>query len=68
MLLRSGAIALTLLGGLLAPAAPLAAQTPDTVLLEELTWTEVRDALRAGKTTVIVPVTSVDTSAALARR
>jgi creatinine amidohydrolase/Fe(II)-dependent formamide hydrolase-like protein len=56
MSLRSGAIALILLGCLLAPAAPLAAQTPDTVLLEELTWTEVRDALRAGKTTVIVPV------------
>ena len=56
MSLRSGAIALVLLGCLLAPAVPLAAQTPDTVLLEELTWTEVRDALRAGKTTVIVPV------------
>lgn len=31
------------------------AQTPDTVFLEELTWTEVRDALRAGKTTLIIP-------------
>ena len=38
---------------MLAPAAR--AQGPDTVLLEELTWTEVRDAVRAGKTTVIVP-------------
>jgi len=38
---------------MLAPAAR--AQVPDTVLLEELTWTEVRDAVRAGKTTVIVP-------------
>src|SRR6476646_4784050 len=56
MSLGSGAIALVLLGCLLATAAPLAAQTPDTMLLEELTWTEVRDALRAGKTTVIVPV------------
>lgn len=27
---------------------------PDTVFLEELTWTEVRDLLAAGKTTVIV--------------
>jgi len=27
----------------------------DSVWLEELTWLEVRDALRAGKTTVIVP-------------
>ncbi len=30
-------------------------QVPDTVFLEELTWTEVRDAIQAGKTTVIVP-------------
>lgn len=30
-------------------------QTPDTVFLEELTWTEVRDALKAGKTTLIIP-------------
>ena len=34
---------------------PLAAQTPDTVFLEELTWTEVRDKLAAGVTTVIIP-------------
>ena len=31
------------------------AQTPDTVFLEELTWSEVRDALKAGKTTLIIP-------------
>lgn len=40
---------------LLLTAACLAAQTPDTVFLEELTWTEVRDALKAGKTTIIIP-------------
>jgi creatinine amidohydrolase/Fe(II)-dependent formamide hydrolase-like protein len=34
---------------LLAPA-----QAPDTVFLEELTWTEVRDLLASGKTTVIL--------------
>src|SRR5512138_479380 len=39
----------------LTPAAAGLAQAPDTVLLEELTWTEVRDAVRAGKTTIIVP-------------
>src|SRR5258708_18863046 len=39
---------------MLAPAAR--AQAPDTVLLEELTWTEVRDAVRSGKTTIIVPM------------
>jgi len=41
--------------GLLVTAAGAGAQTPDTVLLEELTWTEVRDAVRAGKTTIIIP-------------
>jgi creatinine amidohydrolase/Fe(II)-dependent formamide hydrolase-like protein len=40
---------------LLALARPAGAQTPDTVFLEELTWTEVRDAIQAGKTTIILP-------------
>src|SRR6266540_2838789 len=31
------------------------AEAPDTVFLEELTWTEVRELMAAGKTTVIVP-------------
>jgi creatinine amidohydrolase len=31
------------------------AQPPDTVFLEELTWTELRDAIRSGKTTIILP-------------
>ncbi len=39
---------------LLAVASPLFAQVPDTVFLEELTWPEVRDAIQAGKTTVII--------------
>lgn len=34
---------------------PVRAQVPDTVFLEELTWTEVRDALRAGRTTILLP-------------
>lgn len=34
-------------------AAPALAQT--SVYIEELTWLEVRDALKAGKTTVIIP-------------
>ena len=34
---------------------PVRAEVPDTVFLEELTWTEVRDALKAGKTTIILP-------------
>ena len=37
-------------------AASARAQPPDTVLLEELTWTELRDLIRSGKTTIIVPI------------
>src|SRR5258705_4881863 len=40
---------------LLCVAGATSAQTPDTVLLERLTWTEVRDAMAAGKTTIIIP-------------
>jgi creatinine amidohydrolase/Fe(II)-dependent formamide hydrolase-like protein len=44
-------------------AAPLArAQTPDTVLLEELTWTELRDQIAAGKTTIILPIGGTEQS------
>jgi creatinine amidohydrolase/Fe(II)-dependent formamide hydrolase-like protein len=39
---------------LLAPSAALA-QAPPTVILEDLTSTEVRDAVRAGWTTIILP-------------
>ncbi len=39
---------------ILAFAYPLFAQVPDTVFLEELTWTEVRDAIQSGTTTVII--------------
>jgi hypothetical protein len=33
----------------------VASPRSDSVLLEELTWIEVRDAVAAGKTTVVVP-------------
>src|SRR5688500_5376347 len=33
-----------------------AAQVPAAVHLEELTWTELRDRVKAGATTVIVPI------------
>ena len=40
---------------LLGLAAPLVSQKPpDTVLLEELTWDELRDLIKAGKTTAII--------------
>jgi creatinine amidohydrolase/Fe(II)-dependent formamide hydrolase-like protein len=37
-------------------AGRVSAQAPDTVLLEELTWTELRDLIGAKSTTIIVPV------------
>jgi creatinine amidohydrolase/Fe(II)-dependent formamide hydrolase-like protein len=40
---------------LLVLASP-AAHAADTVFLEELTWTELRDQIRSGKTTIIVPI------------
>src|SRR6266540_1410974 len=45
--------ALALVPLLLAAAGSAAAQ--NSVYLEELTWTEVRDGMKAGKTTVIIP-------------
>jgi creatinine amidohydrolase/Fe(II)-dependent formamide hydrolase-like protein len=53
-MMRRLVVSVVLCGAVLG-AVPASAQAPDTVLLEELTWTEVRDALRAGKTTIIVP-------------
>ena len=42
---------------LLLTAVPWAhAAAPATVFLEDLTWTELRDEIRAGKTTIIVPI------------
>ena len=33
---------------------------PDTVFIEDMTWMEVRDAMKAGKKTVIVPTGGVE--------
>lgn len=33
---------------------------PDTVWLEEMTWMDVRDAMKAGKTTVIIPTGGIE--------
>ena len=38
-----------------APAGISPNQPPDTVFIDELTWEETRDALKAGKTTAIIP-------------
>ena len=36
------------------PATAPAGKPPDTVFIEELTWSEVRDMIKGGTTTVIV--------------
>ena len=36
------------------------AQTPDTVFLEELTWTEVASAIDSGSTTIIIPTAGTE--------
>ncbi len=41
------------------PNMPRPIEALDTVFVEEMTWLEVRDALRAGKTTVIIPTGGV---------
>lgn len=41
---------------LLVIAPAVRAQTPKTVFLEELTWTELRDQIRSGKTTILLPI------------
>jgi len=52
-----GARAILLLCCLLfALAAPASAAVPVSVFVEELTWTELRDLIAAGKTTVIIPI------------
>jgi creatinine amidohydrolase len=38
------------------------AQAPGSVFIEELTWTELRDAVASGKTTIIIPVGGVEQS------
>jgi hypothetical protein len=42
------------------PDAPRPIEAYDSVWIEELTWMEVRDALKAGKTTVVVPTGGVE--------
>jgi len=38
------------------------AQAPRSVLLEDLTWTELRDQIQAGKTTILVPIGATEQS------
>ena len=48
-------IAAVLAFGLTLLLAPAAGATEPTVFLEEMTWIELRDAVAAGRTTIIVP-------------
>src|SRR6185437_8326776 len=48
--------------GLSCAAALSFAQAPHTVQLEDLTWTELRDEIAAGKTTIIVPIGGTEQS------
>jgi len=47
---------------LLTTAMGVHALSPATVFLEDLTWTELRDEIRAGKTTIIVPIGGTEQS------
>ncbi len=71
MFLLIAVIAALLLPSLAIAQTPSRAMTPDpnmprpidaydSVFIEELTWLEVRDAMRAGKTTVIVATGGVE--------
>jgi creatinine amidohydrolase len=51
---------LAILTAALTMTATAFAQTPDTIFLEELTWTEVRDAVAAGTTTIIIPTAGTE--------
>ena len=42
------------------PKAPNPLPAPKTVWLEEMTWMDVRDAMSAGKTTVIIPTGGIE--------
>jgi creatinine amidohydrolase len=51
----------SLVWALMALITPAAAQ-PDSVFLEDLTWTELRTAIAGGKTTIIVPIGGTEQS------
>lgn len=55
--LRTIAAAIALLA-----AQSAMAQVPKTVQLEDLTWTELRDEIHAGKTTILIPIGGTEQS------
>src|SRR6476660_6597032 len=59
--IRSWLVA-ALLAGVASHAAAATVPAPTSVYVEELTWTELRDAIAAGKTTVLVPIGGTEQS------
>lgn len=59
---RMLSMAVTLVAALLVAAPCLAATLPGGVYVEDLTWTELRDRIAAGTTTVIVPIGGTEQS------
>ena len=49
-------VATVLITALTGLSSPGRAEAPASVFLEDFTWTELRDAISAGKTTIIVPI------------
>jgi creatinine amidohydrolase/Fe(II)-dependent formamide hydrolase-like protein len=47
---------------LLSAARIACAQAPDTVFLQDLTWTELRDRIHAGTSTIIIPIGGTEQS------
>ena len=54
--------AVLLLMAMLCSGGAAAAQVPNSVFVEDLTWTELRDLVKSGKTTIIIPVGGVEQS------
>jgi creatinine amidohydrolase len=55
-------VAWPLLAVLLFATAQALAEAPQTVFLDELTWSELRDQIRAGRRTIIVPIGGTEQS------
>ncbi len=60
--MHSSLLRVLVCGLLLFTAEVSFAQVPRTVLLEDLTWTEIRDQVQAGKTTIIIPIGGTEQS------
>ncbi len=53
-------ILISLIAATLLVVGTASSQETDTVFLEELTWTEIRDAIQSGSTTIIVPTAGTE--------